>query len=225
MSKDGENIQQGQSKMLIAMVTIGVLCALMIVLTFEVTLPIIAKNREEALNKAIFKVLPGITRSEAIQYSDEGWTTEFDKDDKEDVVYLGFNEQDEFVGAAIEASGQGYADIIKVLYGYDPITETVVGFYVLETKETPGLGDKIEKDANFLRNFEALETRIDPATGGLKEIIKTVKNGQKQNAWEIDGITGATISSRAVGEILGNSTALWVPRLYKDLETLKSIKK
>ena len=29
--------------------------------------------------------------------------------------------------------------------------------------------------------------------------IKTVKHGSKKNPWEIDAISGATISSRAVG--------------------------
>jgi Na+-translocating ferredoxin:NAD+ oxidoreductase subunit G len=46
------------------------------------------------------------------------------------------------------------------LYGYNPSTQTVVGFYVLESKETPGLGDKIEKDENFLANFRELSVAL-----------------------------------------------------------------
>ena len=52
--------QASSMKMLQAMVGIGLFCALMIVLTFEFTLPAIEKNKAEALEKAIFKVLPGI---------------------------------------------------------------------------------------------------------------------------------------------------------------------
>ena len=50
------------------------------------------------------------------------------------------------MGVAVEASGKATPDIIRILYGYDPENRQVVGFYVLESKETPGLGDKIEKD-------------------------------------------------------------------------------
>ena len=45
-------------KMLQAMVGIGILCALLIVLTYQGTLPVIEKNKAEALEKAIFKGFP-----------------------------------------------------------------------------------------------------------------------------------------------------------------------
>jgi electron transport complex protein RnfG len=40
-----------------------------------------------------------------------------------------------------------------LLFGYDPEQQKIVGFYVLESKETPGIGDKIEKDP-FLSNMK-----------------------------------------------------------------------
>ena len=40
--------------------------------------------------------------------------------------------------------------------------------------------------------------------------------------WEVDGITGATISSRAIGNILGESTAKWVPLIYQQKETFNN---
>ncbi|MCB0583886.1 MAG: FMN-binding protein, partial [Phaeodactylibacter sp.] len=39
------------------------------------------------------------------------------------------------------------------------------------------------------------------------------------NPWEIDAITGATISSRAIGSILGESTKRWVPVIYNNTES------
>ena len=41
-----------------AMVGIGLACGILIVLAFQCTKPIIAKKRAEALNRAIFQVLP-----------------------------------------------------------------------------------------------------------------------------------------------------------------------
>ena len=207
-------------KMLRAMVGIGIICALAIALTFRGTLPIIEKNRAEALEKAIFKVIPGTVSMQAFQLMNDNTFTESSSDaEKGKQVYAGYDEQGQLLGLAIEGQGQGYADIIRILYGYSPEKEAVVGIYVLESKETPGLGDKIEKDLNFLANFEALDVSLQEDLNSLKNRVIPVKNGQKENPWEVDGITGATISSRAIGNILGESTAEWIPLIYKDKES------
>ena len=207
-------------KMLRAMVGIGILCALMIVLTFEGTLPIIEVNKAEALQKAIFRVLPDITDTRPFHLNANG---EFVAGTAEDAaittVYAGYSSQGEFAGLAIEASGQGYADIIRILYGYDPDQEAIVGFYVLESKETPGLGDKIEKDPAFLANFEALDVSLASDGTMLAQEVVMVKSGTKTNAWEIDAITGATISSRAITEIIGTSMAEMAPKIVAQKET------
>ena len=122
---------------------------------------------------------------------------------------------------AIEASGLGFADVLRILYGYDPEKQAVVGFYVLESKETPGLGDKIEKDDNFLANFIALDVSLNENQDALKNKVVPVKQGDKENAWEVDGITGATISSRAIGNIIGESTERLVPLIYKNKNTFE----
>ena len=87
----------------------------------------------------------------------------------------------------------------------------------MESKETPGLGDKIEKDPAFLENFEQLDVALANDGAELRNAIVTVKQGEKENAWEVDGITGATISSRAIGDILRESTDYWVPLLHENM--------
>lgn len=208
--------------MLRAMVGIGLFCALMIVLTFQGTLPRIERLKAEALEQAIFKVIPGMVAKKTFEIGPDKGLTEVSQPAKgAKVVYAGYDENGKLVGVAVEASGIGFADILRVLYGYDPEKQHVVGFYVLESKETPGLGDKIEKDANFLTNFEALDVALAQGQSDLKNTIVTVKNGQKKNAWEVDGITGATISSRAIGNILGTSTQEMVPLIFKNKEVFE----
>lgn len=208
--------EDNSMKMLQAMVGIGILCALLIVSTFQFTLPIIKKNKAEALEKAIFNVLPGIEKKQAFMINEAG---EFEAVIGDDVpgekIYAGYNANNELVGYVVEASGMGFADVLRILYGYDPEKQAVVGFHVLESKETPGLGDKIEKDPAFLANFEELDVALSDG-GGVKNIVTTVKSGEKTNAWEIDGITGATISSRAIGNIIGGSTSQLVPEIYNN---------
>ncbi len=207
-------------KMLQAMVGIGILCALLIVLTFQGTAPVIKKNKAEALERAIFEVLPGITKKATFQLTDaDNFVATTNENAEGKVVYAGYDEKGELVGLAIEASGIGFADILRILYGYDPNQQKIVGFYVLESKETPGLGDKIEKDPDFLANFEGLDVSLNADNSAPENEVVTVKNGEKENPWEIDGITGATISSRAIGDIIGKSTDQIVPLIYKNRET------
>ena len=75
---------------------------------------------------------------------------------------------------------------------------------VIESNEPPGLGDKISKDPAFARNFD--EIAVEPT-------IVAVKTGAKRLPHEVDAITGATISSKAVVRILNGSFAEWSSRL------------
>lgn len=205
--------------MLRAMVGIGIICALLIVLTYEGTQPRIQQLQAEALEQAIFNVLPDIARSQAYVLNEQGdFVVPGDAPDKgnQPVVYAGYDAQDQFVGVAIEASGQGYAGVIRILYGYTPAKQLVTGFYVLESKETPGLGDKIETDEDFLASVGALDVQLNEALTGLQHTVVTVKDGEKEHPWEIDGISGATITSRAIGDILASSMSYWAPRIYKN---------
>jgi electron transport complex protein RnfG len=86
----------------------------------------------------------------------------------------------------------------------------IIGLQVLSSNETPGLGDKIEKDPDFRANFTALDA-------SLKQEIVTVKNGEKTEPWQIDGISGATVSSKAVGKALNESAQFWIPTLKQAL--------
>jgi electron transport complex protein RnfG len=48
----------------------------------------------------------------------------------------------------------------------------------------------------------------------LNEII-TVKHGTKKHPWEIDAISGATVSSKAIGKMLNNSAKKQFPRIAR----------
>jgi electron transport complex protein RnfG len=210
--------------MLVAMVGIGVLCALLIVLTYEGTKPRIENLRAEALQQAIFKVIPGIETTETFILNKSGdFVREEDAAEAGSTrVFAGYDGSGQLQGIAIEASGQGYADIIRILYGYDPVKEEVIGFYVLESKETPGLGDKIEKDPVFLANFEGLDVSLNEERTDVKNEVTAVKSGAKENEWEVEGITGATISSRAIGDIIANSSSELLPVIQQQSEVFKS---
>ncbi len=218
-----EKKEVGSFKMFQAMVGIGIICALAIVVTYQTTLPVITKNKAEALEKAIYKVLPGAQTRKNFQWDGQKFS-EADPSDHslKDVIYTGLDANGAMVGIAIEAKGQGFQDAIQVLYGFDPEKQAIIGFYVLDSRETPGLGDKIASDAAFQENFKALTARLEENEKKLEHDIQTVKHGTKSKPWEIDAITGATISSKAVGNILNHSAQYWAPIIKAHIDELRT---
>lgn len=209
--------QENSLPMFRAMVGIGLVCALIIALTYEITLPIIDQNKAEALEAGVFRVLPGAVSQRTFRLTpDHRFEPYSGSGAGERLIYAGYDAQGRFVGVAIEARGQGFADVIRFLYGYSPERQVVIGFLVLESKETPGLGDKIAHEAHFLANFEGLDASLNAAGDGLLQTVVAVKQGQKKHPWEIDGITGATISSKAIGNAIQQSIGVMVPLVYRN---------
>lgn len=194
----------------------------LIVVVYQLTLPIIKANKAEALRRAVFDVLPGARKVVTFRLEADGSLTPLTGEDERAVkYYAGYNEDQQLIGVAIEAQGQGYQDVIKVLYGYAPAEQHIIGMKVLESKETPGLGDKIGKDRTFLANFIKLEAGLAEGNGQLQHAFEVVKPGAKKNPWQIDGITGATISSKAIGRLLNESAPRRLPPARKNLSRLK----
>ncbi|MGH0037917.1 MAG: FMN-binding protein [Myxococcota bacterium] len=204
-----------------AMVGVGLFCALSIVTVFQLTRPIIARNRAEALEQAIFQVLPEARSSAAFGLVDGERFERIEGEAKGELVYAGFDEAGALVGLALEARGMGYQDVVHILYGYDPAGQAVIGFRVLESRETPGLGDRIERDDDFLANFTRLDVSVSADGGGIAHPIEAVKHGEKQHPWQVDGITGATISSVAIADMLRASTVRRLPTVRAHLDDFR----
>ncbi len=207
--------------MIRALAGIGILCSLLIVSTWQLTLPTITKKKNEYLEKAIYQVLPGATSKKTFKITPDGKVEQFEGEERGvQRVFAGYDDQGRLVGLAIEARGQGFQDVLKILYGFSPEKQAIIGMRVLESKETPGLGDKIEKDPDFLANFKELDVSLDE-NAQIRNPIVPVKHGTKANPWEIDSITGATISSKAVANILRENTLRLIPVVMKNLQTFE----
>lgn len=182
----------------------GFLSGLIIIGIYVTTLPTITANKAQELREAVFRVLPGVSQMHKFRYDGEGLVNADKGKDGEMTVYAGYDNKGRFIGYAIASEGPGFQDTVKLLFGYLPDRRKVVGMWILESRETPGLGDKIYKDAEFVANFDDLAT--EPK-------IVAVKKGHKANHNEIDAITGATISSKAVVRIMNEGISRWRERL------------
>ncbi len=222
MSETPEELPQfpASSKLIIALGIIAFLSGLLVVIVYEYTKPIIAENQRLATEKAIFAVLPAAkTRlTFAVQANKLQLVTDAGV---AEVIYAGYDQQNNLVGVALHAAAQGYQDTVQLLYAYNPLTSCITGFAVLKSTETPGFGTKITTDVDFLDNFKCLQATVNLAGTNLKHAIKTVRHGTKQQSWEIDAIAGATITSNAIGRMLNASGNKFHALIAKNLTMLQ----
>lgn len=121
------------------------------------------------------------------------------------------NDTGQAKGFVIEASGPGFADTIKTLIGVSEDGEMILGVYVLEQKETPGLGNKIaSRSWNQQYDNQPLVTQA-PDEAGLSQswatqltVVKD-KAARQAKTDQIDAISGATISSKALTVIVNRA--------------------
>jgi electron transport complex protein RnfG len=215
-----EQKQTSAWEMYRAIVGIGALCALVIVGVFQGTEARIRDNQERFLAGAIAEVLPATVTTVEVTIDDGGRLATGETSGPLR-GFLSYNEQGELAGAVLTAEGMGYQDIVRILYSYSFERNAIVGMKVLETKETPGLGDKIETEPHFVANFEALDASLTTDGRSLRNAIVTVKQGDKTEPWQLDGITGATITSDAIGNMLNESASRWVPVLERDAASIR----
>ena len=210
--------------MIVTLGSVAMLSGLLVVLTWQLTLAAINENQRIMIEKAIFQVIPGAQQRQTFILTEKGLEPELNsKSAKKGLkFYAAYDDKGQLKGIAAESAAQGYADMVKLLYGYDPQCECIRGFSIIKMTETPGLGDKILTDKSFLANFDALDARLNDNKSALKHAIITVKHGSKNYPWEIDAISGATITSKAVGKAINQGAEQLLPRLQTVLTQIQT---
>ncbi len=140
----------------------------------------IEENRRQVIRQSIFNVIPGID--------------DYDVHPEDRSFFRGLSEDGIVAGYALQRGGIGFQGEIVLVVGIAESLEKITGVDVVETVETPGLGDRI-RDGSFLNQFINMDI---PDDGKIK----------------IDGITGATMSSDAVKRIIENAIKDAEKRIY-----------
>lgn len=152
------------------------------------TLPLIKAHQQQVLNDALSGVLPGSVKIEEKIFANHPY-------------YFGYNQKQQLQGIAFLAEGNGFQSKLRILVGMDPGLSTITKIKILEQKETPGLGTKIENDPSSKTDAEWFPNQFDKLNAGKS--LSYVKNQKPdKSAGEIMAITGATISSKAVIDII-----------------------
>jgi len=149
--------------------------------TYVATKSDIEKNANNAKKKALTSVVSG--------------TSDFEEkviDDKTTIL-IAKDSQGSVLGYGVLITGAGFQGPIKLMVGFAPDGSKVLGIEVIENSETPGLGNRIV-ESWFKEQFKGT---IPP--------ISVVKGRKPETTSEIQAITGATISSRSVANIVNKA--------------------
>ncbi|MBN2347419.1 MAG: RnfABCDGE type electron transport complex subunit G [Bacteroidales bacterium] len=145
---------------------------------YEFTKGPIAIAKSAKKNMAIHKVVPEFTNL-------PGEEVKKVVADNDTLYLYPAKNGDQLVGVAVETfTNKGFGGPIRLMVGFLP-DGTINDIAVLEHKETPGLGDKMQKSkSNFSLQFEGKNP-------------DNFKLSVKKDGGDVDAITASTISSRA----------------------------
>jgi Na+-translocating ferredoxin:NAD+ oxidoreductase subunit G len=191
------------------LVAIALVAGLSIATVHELTRPLVQAQRGGLLGNAALEVLPGAVSYRMYARGADGRLELLETVNGAE-LFLGLDTRGQAVGVAIVGSGMGYQDTIQLVYGLEPQQRRLLGMRVVASRETPGLGSLIVEDAGFVAGFAGLMLQFDGA-GELEPL--RAREQPRYERGEIDAITGATVSVRAVARIISRSLADWLPIL------------
>ncbi|MCU7799292.1 MAG: RnfABCDGE type electron transport complex subunit G [gamma proteobacterium symbiont of Lucinoma myriamae] len=199
-----QNQEPSSRRLVMSMAIAGFISGVIIIAIYVLTFDTIKENKARELREAVFKVLPDLSHMQKLHFQDNKLVIVKSDGMDDEMIFSGYDKDDNFVGYAIQGKAPGFQDTVHILFGYLVSNSTITGMQVLDSRETPGLGDKIFKDMDFVNEFVNLP---------MTKNIKAVKKGTKTHDNEIDAITGATISSKVVVKIINQSFNKWSTRL------------
>jgi len=165
-------------RMLVTLTVIGIVSGGLLSKVGNWAAPQIERHMQEAIRQAIATVHPSGTRSEKV-------ATDALQ------LYRVFDDDNRAVGYAMSVTGSGFSDKITLMVGVSEDLATISGIEILKQTDTPGLGAKIV-EPEFKNKFNDLKTE--------PQIEVTKKDKAAPN--EVEAITAATITSKAVVEIV-----------------------
>lgn len=167
----------------------------------ERTRPLIEKNRALRSKGAVLNALH-------IPYDSDNMEEVFALEVKthllEDVpLYLLYDENGHLEAVAFKMEGSGVWAPIDAIIALEVDLETIYGMSILEQAETPGLGARIA-DRDFLDTFVGKKT---------KPQITLVSRTRAQGENQVDAITGATKTSKALENIINTEVKKYRDRI------------
>lgn len=175
---------------------IAALCAALVAFTHEMTDERIAGNERAWLEQNLQPVLAGIEFDNSLTDSRVTLPAPHDLPGSDDaIVYRAFSGDAPIAALFAVTARNGYAGAIRLLIGVRT-DGTITGVHALSHRETPGLGDRIERSkSDWIEQFAGRSLGDPPAANW-----RIARDGG-----DFDQMTGASVTSRAVVGAIGET--------------------
>ena len=168
---------------------IAAICTALVAFTYQLTEARIAANEQAWLERSLQPALSGLFYDSGVTESKLIIPAPHELPGSEAaIIYRVFAEGSPVAALFVVSARDGYAGPIRLLIGID-MDNRVTGVHVLEHRETPGLGDRVETTkSDWVKQFNG-RSLIDPKPAGWKI---------KGDGGHFDQLTGASVTPRAI---------------------------
>ena len=168
---------------------IAAICTALVAFTYQLTAGRIEANQQAWLERSLQPALSGLFYDSGVTESKVIIAPPHDLPGTEAAIIYRVYAKDEPVAALFVVSARdGYSGPIRILVGVD-IEGFVTGVHVLEHRETPGLGDRVESTkSDWVEQFKG-RSLADPQAAGW---------AIKRDGGQFDQLTGASVTPRAI---------------------------
>ena len=177
-----KKLESSITNMIVVLVGVALITGAILAYVNNITTEPINAQAEKTLTDGIKKVMGGgdlkVASNDTVRQTVNGKELTF-------IIHTTQDASGKALGAAVESTTGGFGGDLKVLVGFNPEGE-ILGYTILQTAETPGLGAKAE--GWFQKDGKGNIIGKNPATDNLT----VSKDGGSVNA-----ITASTITSRA----------------------------
>jgi len=182
-------VSSGVIKGGVTLAAMAAICTLLVAATYQLTADRIAANERAWLERSLEPALSGVFFEGSVTESKVVIPPPHDLPGNETaIVYRVFAEEAPVAALFAVTARDGYAGSIRILVGVG-IDGTVTGVRIVEHRETPGLGDRIDQSrSDWVYQFDGRSLGSPVEANWLLEV----------DGGEFDQLTGASVTPRAV---------------------------
>lgn len=168
---------------------IASICTAMVALTYQLTEARIVANEQAWLERSLQPALSGLFYDSGVTESRLIVPPPHELPGSEAaIIYRVYAEDTPVAALFVVSARDGYAGPIRILIGID-VKGVVTGVHVLEHRETPGLGDRVDSTkSDWAKQFNG-HSLVDPVPAGW---------AIKRDGGQFDQLSGASVTPRAI---------------------------
>jgi electron transport complex protein RnfG len=173
----------------VTLAVIAAICTSLVALTYQSTEERIDANEKAWLERSLQPALSGLFFDSGVTESKIVVPPPHDLPGTDAaIIYRVYAKTEPVAALFVVSARDGYSGPIRILVGIET-TGMVTGVHVLEHRETPGLGDRVESGkSDWVKQFDG-RSLVDPETSGWRI---------KRDGGQFDQLTGASVTPRAI---------------------------